>query len=525
MIRSPLSLFFRMLAALALLLPAAARADPSDIAAGARSVVRVVLVSETGGEYALQGHGSGFAVGPDLILTNAHVVDPARSDQHIRIGIVPSEGKSGWFAKIIAIAPEKDLALLRLTEPGSLTVATLFTGAVTDGQDVFAVGYPGNVDLAQGLNVGDIVSPTSPVKTRGNVSSGRSSKAFETILHTAPLGAGNSGGPLLDACGRVLGANSFGTEFKGGDSEFFFAVSTREIMRFLLAFKVKPNAIGLPCRSIADLDRADADRLASEKAHAAEAERDAAARASATHERALQQALFEIASERENWLGVAGIALLLAAGCGAGAFMLRGGESPTQVKLLAAGSALMVLGAVAAMFMRPGFNQVDSRAGQSLVLPSGTPTASPGAQPVAAAGSLVCTLQPDRSRLTVSGMEDVPLQWGAGGCVNGNSQFALGADGWSQLAAPDTEDTVTMSRFDPGKSEYRVERYFLDDETMSALRKERKKLVAPACGAGDDAARRLGDDLGALRSMLPALPNERLVYRCGPPVTASAAVR
>jgi len=196
---------------IAALLPQGALADPADIAAASRSVVRVVLISRDGNGVQLIGHGSGLAVAPDLVLTNAHVVAPLAEDPGMKAGIVPSQGKTGYFAKVVAYSPRNDLALLRLADKGVLAPATLFTGAVTDGADVYAVGYPGNVDQAQGLDPADLMSPTAPVKTRGAVSAGRSTRSFDTILHTAPIGSGNSGGPLLDSCGRVIGANSFGT--------------------------------------------------------------------------------------------------------------------------------------------------------------------------------------------------------------------------------------------------------------------------------------------------------------------------
>ena len=499
-------------ALLALLCPALAHAEASDIAATARSVVRVVLVSEYDGQFELEGHGSGFAVAGDLIVTNAHVVEQARSDEHIRIGIVPSEGKSGWFAKIVAISPEKDLALLRLTEPGALPVATLFSGAASDGEDVFAVGYPGNVDLAQGLNVGDIISPTSPVKTRGNVSAGRSSKAFETILHTAPLGAGNSGGPLLDACGRVLGANSFGTIASGGDSEFYFAVSTREILRFLLALGVKPHTAGNPCRSFAAIDQAEAERSAGEQARTAEADRASSARQRDARELALHRSLFEIAEEREDWLGGAGLALLLALGLAGGAWSLHERGRIRDSRIAATGCGILVLAAGAAMLSRPGFNDVDSRAQRLLAQSSGTPGPAAAGRPVS--GKLVCALLPDRSRVTVSDMADVALEWGNGGCVNAESQYALGSDGWSRVLVPDSEDTVTVSHFDADTAEYRVDRYFPDFSAMTALRDARNDLEVPACGVGEAAARRFGEAEAALAALLPAARNERLVYHC-----------
>ncbi|MDT9121174.1 hypothetical protein RSW84_27405, partial [Escherichia coli] len=73
------------------LLPAAARAD--DIAATARGVVRVVTIAMVDDQVAGFGHGSGFAVAPNRIVTNAHVVELAeRYPDNVVVGVVPSEG-------------------------------------------------------------------------------------------------------------------------------------------------------------------------------------------------------------------------------------------------------------------------------------------------------------------------------------------------------------------------------------------------------------------------------------------------
>src|SRR3546814_6728601 len=68
-----------LLALFALTLPARA-AD--DISAASRSVVRVVTVAMVDGEVVGFGHGSGIAITPTRILTNAHVVESARSEEH-----------------------------------------------------------------------------------------------------------------------------------------------------------------------------------------------------------------------------------------------------------------------------------------------------------------------------------------------------------------------------------------------------------------------------------------------------------
>jgi len=489
-----------------------AYAEPEDISAAARSVARIVLVSEYDGEPALVGHGSGFAVGPDLILTNAHVVQPARDIEEIRIGVVPPQGESGWFARIVAISPKTDLALLKLTEPGSLPPATLFTGPVADGAEVFAVGYPGNVDLAQGLNVGDIVSPTSPVKTRGNVSAGRSSKQFETILHNAAIGGGNSGGPLLDSCGRVIGANTFGTLSDGSDSEFYFAVSTREIMRFLRAADIKPLSTGIPCRSMEDLERAETERIANLQAESDHEARSADEKRRDAEEQAQRQALFAIIAERETFMVLAGIALLISLVSAGAVLFFNDGDRPREAKIAGILAGLFLAGAITIWFLRPSFSDVNSRAEE---FASGEES---GANPKPAFGDfhgkLICALDMARSRVTFSDPTDLELNWRKDGCADGNSQFGIGAEGWSQVTVSEGDSMVTIAHFDPPSGEYRAERYYPDLDVMVQLQAKQKEMSAPKCGAGEEAAAKLAEDQRALIALLPKSPNERLVYDC-----------
>ena len=510
----------RLLALLALLAlcfaPQRVGADPADIAAASRSVVRVVLITRNADGVALVGHGSGFAVAPDLVVTNAHVVAPLAEDPNMKAGIVPSQGHSGYFSKVVAFSPKNDLALLRLTEKGSLAPATLFTGAVTDGEDVYAVGYPGNVDQAQGLNPADLMSPTAPVKSKGAVSAGRSSKGFDTILHTAPIGSGNSGGPLLDSCGRVIGANSFGTvNDTAADSEFYFAVSMREIVRFLINAGVSARTTGEPCRSLAELDAAERERMAGAKAVSDEQQRALEARNQAQLQEATRQAEMEIIATRENHLALAGVSLLLALLCGGTAVWLgQQGRARDRKFAVVAAFVFLVLTPVA-WFTRPSIAGIDQRAREIVAeRADATPAAAASATAAPGEGQLTCVFNPGRSRVTVSDTTDVPLAWRADGCVNGRTQYGLGADGWSKMLVPQGEDTVTIAAYDPATRTYRQDRYLLDLDTMAKVRAERAKYPAPACGAGEGTARQLGDAQGAARALLPSAPNERIVYDC-----------
>ena len=117
---------FVVLAAFAAAPPALA--EPADIAAASRGVVRVVLVSKDGDSVQYVGHGSGFAVSPTLVVTNAHVVAEARDTETMLIGVVPSEGTSGYLAKVVAYSPRNDLALLQLIDKGAIPALTLFPG-------------------------------------------------------------------------------------------------------------------------------------------------------------------------------------------------------------------------------------------------------------------------------------------------------------------------------------------------------------------------------------------------------------
>ena len=144
-----------LLAPLALAAPA--MAEPADIDAAARGVVRIVIFDRTteGGEEELYpvSHGTGFAVSPQRIVTNAHVVREAMAagpfGESRVIGIVPTDGDPPAFARIVAIDPGTDLALLSIQ--GSLRMPPLTLAASRpggSGDTVTSVGYPMNVDLS-----------------------------------------------------------------------------------------------------------------------------------------------------------------------------------------------------------------------------------------------------------------------------------------------------------------------------------------------------------------------------------------
>ncbi len=499
--------------------PSPAAADPGDVEAASRGVVRVVLIGEENGQPTPVSHGTGFAVSPTRIVTNAHVVSEAAQDDTLRIGIVPPEGAGGAFARVIAISPRNDLALLEITK-GSLRLPPLALagGALGNLGEVAAVGYPMNVDLAQGLDIADIFRAQPPVKSRGFLSGERPSRQFDTILHTAPIARGNSGGPLLDPCGRVIGVNSFSADSNSGEAEFYFAVSLRELLPFLRDNGVEPVTNTLPCRSIDELNAEERQRLEAEQSQARERLADRAESLREVRETARLTAQMDVLAARENRMALALIALIAAIGAGYAAAIWRGDETRrTHTRGAAAISAGALVVAGLLWVTRPGLAEIEDRVAAAIAKAEGgdAPEAAP-ASGQAAEGALICTLVPERSRVTAARTDDVALNWSADGCVNGRTQYGLGQGGeWQRVFAAQEDAAVAVNTYDPDTRTLRTDRYLLGQEALAAARDARAAYTPPVCGISD-AARTLGEQQSALIAKLPERPNERLVYSCSP---------
>ncbi|TIX51850.1 S1 family peptidase [Alteraurantiacibacter aquimixticola] len=513
------SLAARLLAlaalALASLLTAApAHADPADIDAAARGVVRVVVMGRDGEEVFPISHGSGFAVNGETIITNAHVVGPAVDDPRLSIGIVPSDGGESVYGRVISVSPRNDLALVTTTSPMRLPPLTIAGNPPGSAGSVTAIGFPMNVDQAQGLGERDIFRAQPPVTSQGFLSGRRPSREFDTVLHTAPIARGNSGGPLVDDCGRVIGVNSFGAESEGTEAEFFFAVTVRELLPFLRANDITPRINSLPCRSLADLDAEERAReaqrqmVAQMQAEAAEEER---AQRRADLRRNIE---FAVLDERSNGQALALLLAMVALGGAAFAYDSHRRADFRQRAIGGSVALLAITGALVAWLSRPAFAEVEERLEDQLRAEMSDESSGVIAQ-ASTNGTLACTLDLSRSRVLGAPVESVPLEWEEDGCVNERTQYGLDARGWSRAFVPANEEAVSINRFDPETGEYVIDRYLLDRETMTSARSARASFEAPQCGDGQEAARQLGTAQGEIIALLPDAPNERLVYDCG----------
>ncbi len=194
--------------------------------------------------------GSGFFVSDRTIVTNHHVVGDLRE---VRVG---NKALGGFEpARVVAVGAgetrgTEDLAVLEV-EPKAGTVA-LQVGITPERLDpVTAAGYPGAVlETIKGASADALPEAnfTQGILTSRQV---QAPAGIGTLIHTAQIGHGNSGGPLVDAGGCAVGVNSW-LSFDAQDdtvfSTYFQALDAGELRKFLQSHGVAFTAADGPCR-------------------------------------------------------------------------------------------------------------------------------------------------------------------------------------------------------------------------------------------------------------------------------------
>jgi S1-C subfamily serine protease len=195
----------------------------------------VTVISDRGAASGPTGLGSGFVIdGKGDIATNAHVIrsDPPKLQRAKSVYVKFGDGNL-VLAKVVGDDLNADVALLKVN-PAGLTLTPLPLGSsskLSVGSPVAAIGSP--FGEGQSLSVGVISATGRDIES---LTAFRIGNAIQT---DAAINHGNSGGPLIDAHGQVIGINSQIQSTGGGGEGVGFAVPADAVRRSLAELRAK----------------------------------------------------------------------------------------------------------------------------------------------------------------------------------------------------------------------------------------------------------------------------------------------
>lgn len=199
--------------------------------------------------------GSGFFIAPNLILTNQHVVAKAPKGEVVVVGRGLDRPR---IARITAMtrngrANQRDFALLEV-QGGTGTAMLAFASSATALDNVVAAGFPGlllaNDGAFKALAAGDLTAMPELAFTKGQIMARQNAgQGVTTLAHSAAISGGNSGGPLIDSCGNVVGVNSFINVAVSQGTNAGFAQSADDAMAFLTTHGAKFRKVGTACQA------------------------------------------------------------------------------------------------------------------------------------------------------------------------------------------------------------------------------------------------------------------------------------
>ncbi len=230
----------------ALVFPAFAADDMDALEAQERAIAQrmeaatVFILTDT-------GMGSGFVVGNGLIMTAAHVVFDNPENILVMNSVMEPTPATVMDYTDIAEDMGNDFAILQFTPPKNTQLPVLeFNTSISRMDRVSAWGYPGLIkefDIRHtALMEGEFIGAPDVVYTEGVVNVIQQGvAAYTTIVHSAAIAKGNSGGPLVNGKGEVVGINTWGFSQADEASSLNGALTAADMIAYMKSLGLAPH--------------------------------------------------------------------------------------------------------------------------------------------------------------------------------------------------------------------------------------------------------------------------------------------
>jgi S1-C subfamily serine protease len=186
------------------------------------------------------GSATGFFIAPGLLVTNRHAVEGSSREVYVTSKSLGRVHR----AMVVAVSDDRgkgaaDFALVRV-EGAPARRSLAFSTRIEPLMPVVASGYPGLTIVHdagfRALLGGDITAAPELVLNRGEIQAlQHSPQGLQVIAHSGRLLHGNSGGPLVDGCGRVVGINTYIAVDAEHAGHVSYAIAAEELLAFLAA--------------------------------------------------------------------------------------------------------------------------------------------------------------------------------------------------------------------------------------------------------------------------------------------------
>lgn len=182
-----------------------------------KAVVKVKVTLEGG-----SAHGTGFFIGPGLIVTNHHVIDEAQN-----VTVVLEANQRSYPAVVVAHTEVPDIALLRIAWQDNASLPFGNADHCRELEEIVMIGYP-RYDNISATYVKGSISAAKRIYNYGDDS-------YDCLQMDIRTYGGNSGGPVINAAGQVVGLHTFGDP-NPKLSQFTFSQRSNFLLSFLRSY-------------------------------------------------------------------------------------------------------------------------------------------------------------------------------------------------------------------------------------------------------------------------------------------------